>query len=218
MPEQHDARRDLGNRTRLRLLHAARQLIAERGLAGVRLRDVADIAGTNIAAVSYHFGSLPNLLAAAVRDAANAAITEQARRLASLPPDAGLADIVAAWIRPTVHGLQDAPQQLTLQRIASRAIADAPGELREWADDTLERTHGLLIARLRPVLASLDDSELAFRVLCVGGIVNRLSTAASLPASAAVSSPEFEHLLVAAITGLLAAPPGRPDRPGSAEM
>lgn len=214
MPAKNDLRRDLGERTRQRLLLAARKLVAERGAAGVRLRDVSEAAGVNLAAVSYHFGSLPNLLDAAVRDAAEAAISEQARRLASLPPDAGLADVVTAWVKPTVDGLQEAPEELALLRIASRAITDTPEHMREWVEDTLKRTHGLLIARLRPVLGGLDEKELAFRVFCVGGIVNRFSTAPYLPESATLSAHELERLLVAAITGLLSGPgslsPGAP--------
>lgn len=210
MPVKTDARKDLGDRTRQRLLLAARKLLAERGMADVHLRDVSQAAGVNVAAVSYHFGSLPKLLVAAVRQAVDAAISEQARRLASLPPDAGLADIVAAWIKPTVHGLQEAPEELALLRIAARVLTDTPEDMRECAQDVLERTHGLLIARLRPVLGSLDEAELAFRVFCVGGIVNRFTAAAGLPESAAVSSPELERLLVAAITGMLSGPGSRP--------
>jgi AcrR family transcriptional regulator len=206
MPEKTDARKELGDQTRQRLLQAARRLLAERGMGGVRLRDVSETAGVNIAAVSYHFGSLASLVNTALRDAADVALGEQARGLASLPPDAALADIVVAWIRPVVHGLQEDPEAGALLRIASQAIADAPADMREWAAGIMARSHGQLIARLRVVLPDLDDQELAFRVFCAGGITHRLLTAASLPESAAASSPELERLLVTAITGMLAYP------------
>jgi AcrR family transcriptional regulator len=164
MPGKTDARKELGNHTRQRLLRAARRLLAERGMGGVRLRDVAEAAEVNIAAVSYHFGSLASLVNTAVREAAEAALSEQAKRLASLPPDAPLEDIVAAWIRPTVHGLQEDREAGALLRIASRAITEAPADMREWAQDIMERAHGQLIARLRPALPGLEDRELAFRV------------------------------------------------------
>jgi AcrR family transcriptional regulator len=208
MPGKTDARKELGDHTRQQLLQAARRLLAEHGMGGVRLRDVSEAAEVNIAAVSYHFGSLASLVNTAVREAADAALSEQAKRLASLPPDAALEDIAAAWIRPTVHGLQEDREAGALLRIASRAITEAPADMREWAQDIMERTHGQLIARLRPALPGLDDRELAFRVFCVGGIVNRFHTAASLPESAAASSPDLERLLIAAITGMLAGPQG----------
>jgi AcrR family transcriptional regulator len=206
VPPKNDARRELGDRTRQRLLQATRKLLAERGTGAVHLRDVSEAAGVNVAAVSYHFGSLPNLVNAAVREAVDAVMSEQARRLGSLPPDAGLTDIAAAWIEPTVRGLQQAPEERALLRIVAQAITDAPEDMREWVQDVLGRGHGLLIARLRPALPGLEEQELAFRVFCVGGIVNRLLTAASLPESAAATSPEFQRLLVAAVTGMLSGP------------
>jgi AcrR family transcriptional regulator len=206
MPGKNDARKELGDHTRQRLLRATRRLLAEGGMGAVRLRDVSEAADVNIAAVSYHFGSLAGLVNTAVREAADAALSEQARLLASLPAHAALEDIVAAWIRPTVRGLQEDPEAGALLRIASRAITEAPPDMREWAQDIRQRAHGQLIARLRPALPDLDDQELAFRVFCVGGIANRFHTAASLPESAAASSPDLERLLVAAITGLLVGP------------
>jgi AcrR family transcriptional regulator len=210
MPATSDARRELGDLTRQRLLQATRKLLAQRGIGGIRLRDVAEAARVNSAAVSYHFGSLQSLVNAAVRAAADAAVTDQAGRLASLPPDAPLEDIVAAWIRPTVHGLQQDPEAEALLRIASLAITEAPADMREWVQDVLARTHGQFIARLRPALPHLDNEELAFRVFCAGGIVNRFHTAAILPESSAASSPKLERLLVAAVTDMLAGPAAPP--------
>ena len=120
-----------------------------------------------------------------------------------------------------LSGLVGAPILLALAALATAALAGAaevseeserdirqraPRDMREWVQDVLSRGHGLLIARLRPALPGLGEQELTFRVFCVGGIVNRLLTAASLPESAAVMSPEFQPLLVAAVTGMLAGP------------
>lgn len=44
-----------------RLLEAAGRLFAERGYRGATLRDIADCAGTNLAAANYHFGSKERL-------------------------------------------------------------------------------------------------------------------------------------------------------------
>lgn len=204
MPAKNDARRELGDRTRQRLLEATRNLLAERGMDAVHLRDISEAAGVNVAAVSYHFGSLPNLVHEAVRGAVIAVMGEQVRRLASLPPDARLADIVTAWIEPTVHGLQRPPEERAILHVAAQAIANAPQGMRIWVQDVLGSGHGLLIDRLRPLLPDLDEQELAFRVFCIGGIINRFLTAAVLPESAAASSPQLTRLFVEAATGMLA--------------
>lgn len=48
--------------TRQRILIAAERLFAERGFAGTTMRDLTQAAGTNLAAVNYHFGSKEGLL------------------------------------------------------------------------------------------------------------------------------------------------------------
>jgi hypothetical protein len=114
----------------------------------------------------------------------------------------------------------DAAEAVTRPRAANRLqAADAGASATAPPAATTRRTHAQLAARLRPALPGLDDQELAFRVFCVGGIVNRFHTAASLPESAAASAPDLERLLVAAVTGMLAGAPApfRPaPRPGTA--
>ncbi len=48
--------------TRLRIVAAAERLFAERGFAGTTMRELTRAAGTNLAAVNYHFGSKEGLL------------------------------------------------------------------------------------------------------------------------------------------------------------
>ena len=64
-----DQRREAGLRTQARLLEAALNLLSARGEDGVTLRELTDAAEANIAAVSYHFGSLKSLCDAAVEHA-----------------------------------------------------------------------------------------------------------------------------------------------------
>src|SRR5579859_3589427 len=68
-PPQTDGRRELGERTRQRLLQATRELLAERGEDAIRLRDITDAAQVNVAAVNYHFGCLKALCTAAIKEA-----------------------------------------------------------------------------------------------------------------------------------------------------
>jgi AcrR family transcriptional regulator len=54
--------------TKTTLLKAAKQLVVEQGYANTSVRDLAGVAGTNISAVNYHFGSRENLLNEALLD------------------------------------------------------------------------------------------------------------------------------------------------------
>jgi AcrR family transcriptional regulator len=55
------------NNTRERLLDAAEELIAAKGYSGTSLRDVTGVAGANLAAVNYHFGSKAGLAEAVLK-------------------------------------------------------------------------------------------------------------------------------------------------------
>lgn len=60
---QRTARSD-GEDTRARLLRAALQLFSEKGFAQTSVRAIAEAAGTNVAAIAYHFGDKAQLYTA----------------------------------------------------------------------------------------------------------------------------------------------------------
>jgi len=67
-----------------RIVDAAERLFLEKGLGGVSVRAVTAEAGTNVAAVNYHFGSKAELLRAMVRRVFGQVGTEQFRLLEQL--------------------------------------------------------------------------------------------------------------------------------------
>src|ERR1700747_726464 len=100
-----DQRREAGLRTRTRLMDAALDLLAERGEDGVTLRAVTDAAEANIAAVSYHFGSLKSLCDAAIEHALELYLDAQQDAVAALDAESTLEELAAAFARPMVHAL-----------------------------------------------------------------------------------------------------------------
>jgi AcrR family transcriptional regulator len=61
-------------RTRDRLLAAARACVRDGGLAGATSREISRVAGANLGAITYHFGSKDALVAAALFDELEARI------------------------------------------------------------------------------------------------------------------------------------------------
>ena len=61
--------REDGAQTRQQLLEVAGQLFAERGYARATSKEICELAGTNIAAVNYHFGGKDGLYAAVLEEA-----------------------------------------------------------------------------------------------------------------------------------------------------
>jgi AcrR family transcriptional regulator len=87
------------DRTRARLLDVATQIFAESGYYAATIRDIAQRAGTNIAAVNYHFGDKLGLYTEILESKlVPAARTESVRQALELdaPPEAVLRQAIKA--------------------------------------------------------------------------------------------------------------------------
>lgn len=160
--------------TRQRLLEAAEDLLLEQGQAATTLRDITQRAEANVAAVSYHYGSKDALLALAYRQALEEVTQVQRQRLAELPPDADLDQVVRVWLAPALD--QQDPRQAKLWALIQRGMAErAPGliegmgEIRQTVDDHL-------IERLAAALPHLDREELYLRHAATLAAVSALQT------------------------------------------
>lgn len=107
-------------RTRARLLESALDLLAERGEDGVSLREITNAADANVAAVSYHFGSLKALCDAAVEQGLVSYLEAQQEALGTLPPDSTLEQVAAAFARPMVEAMVAGGRDLSVIRIVAR--------------------------------------------------------------------------------------------------
>ncbi len=74
--------------TRTKLIDTATPLFADNGLAGVSVRELAQAAGANVAAVSYHFGGKEGLYHAVLEYQFEpiAAALERIKTMSTLPP------------------------------------------------------------------------------------------------------------------------------------
>jgi AcrR family transcriptional regulator len=195
-----DQRREAGQRTRARLLDSALDLISERGEDGVTLRELTDAADANVAAVSYHFGSLKSLCDAAIEDALEHYLDAQQEAVNHLGPDSTLEELAAAFARPMMRALAVGGRDLAVMRLVARAGIDPP---KGW-DRFDARFVGIRTDVLRVLKANVPDvkdRELLLRTRCVAGMVNWLALA---PVGAELrnkSERQLERLLVPVIAG-----------------
>jgi AcrR family transcriptional regulator len=205
-PQKPDGRRELGDRTRQRLLEATSELLAERGEDAIRLRDITDAAQVNVAAVNYHFGSLKALYTAATKEAIQTIIDEAVQELSELGQDATLKQIVAAWTRSAIAARTgtECEQRLAFMRITARAGSDPPEELCEWMNAVRRRYQCELVRHLGQALPDVPEPELRFRTTCAMAILNVLGTNSMQAELEDKTAAEFEQLLVPVITGTLA--------------
>jgi AcrR family transcriptional regulator len=95
-----------GAETRRRILGAAEELFAERGIDGVSLREITSAAGANSAAAHYHFGSKDAVLAELFDERARAIVDRRLELLRDVRRDAAGApvveDVLRAFLRPAL--------------------------------------------------------------------------------------------------------------------
>src|ERR1700754_3889760 len=109
MPEESptDRRRHAGARTKQRLVVATLELLAERGEDAVTLREITAAAETNVASVSYHFGSLGALCCATAKQAITELLDDQMTSLRALGDDATVEQIAGSIAEPVVAALSE---------------------------------------------------------------------------------------------------------------
>lgn len=103
---------------REQIAEAAFASIAERGFEGLRMREVAERAGVNIATVHYYYGSKETLIRAAYREL-------QSRFRSTTPPDGTAPERLTAHLRGVQDLLIGDPQvRGVLAEVALRARRD----------------------------------------------------------------------------------------------
>ena len=195
-----DQRREAGQRTRTRLMDAALDLLAERGEEGVTLRELTDAADANVAAVSYHFGSLKALCDASVEHALERYLDAQEESVSGLGPESTLEEAAAAFARPMMRALATGGRDLDVMRIVARAGIDPP---EGWArfDARFNAIRSDVVRALKANVPGVKDRELIFRTRCAAGLLNWLALAPLGTELRNKSERQIERRLVPALAG-----------------
>jgi AcrR family transcriptional regulator len=181
-------------------MDAALDLLAERGGDGVSLRELTGAAQANVAAVSYHFGSLKSLCDAAIEYALERYLDAQQEALSALAAEASLDAVAAAFARPMVHALAVGGRELDVIRIVARSGIDPP-EGWDRFDASFDRIRADVVRVLKATVPGVSDQELIFRTRCAAGLLNWLVLA---PVGAELrnkSEKQIERRLVPVLAG-----------------
>jgi AcrR family transcriptional regulator len=181
-------------------MDAALDLLAERGEDGVSLRDLTDAAQANVAAVSYHFGSLKSLRDAAVEYALERYLNAQQEGVSALGAGVSLEVLAAAFARPMMRALAVGGRDLDVMRIVARAGVDPPGGWDRF-DASFDRIRADVLRVLKANVRGVRDQELIFRTRCAAGLLNWLVLA---PVGAELrnkSEKQIERRLVPVLAG-----------------
>jgi AcrR family transcriptional regulator len=151
--------------TRARLLEGALQALRAHGIAGASARSIATTAGVNQALVFYHFSSVDELLAAAVRHGAQQHVASYRDRLDSVASLRELLDLGRS-----LHAEERAAGNLAvLAQMLAGAQTDA--RLRPATAAGL----GLWVAEIETVLGRILGSGPLSELVDIGGLARALA-------------------------------------------
>lgn len=191
--------------TEQRLVTAAERLFAEHGVGAVSLRTVMQAAGTNVAAIHYHFGSKEGLLDAVLRSRLDQVAAE--REAALLMDDLTVAGLARAFVQPVVAVLASGGAHWI--RLVGRLLATGDDGLATLSESFLQR-NAAFVALLERLSPGVPRRTLNFRLtqamnltLNVLGDVDRTRRLQGSDATA----EEIVADLTAVVTAVLAGPP-----------
>jgi AcrR family transcriptional regulator len=190
-----------GRTTRAALIAGAIETLRETGYAGVSAREIAKRANCNQALIFYHFGTVTDLLLAALDDVSN-------RRLAAyaslLEAPTTLSDLVESARQIFAEDLAAGHVAVLVEMVAGARATPGLGpqvaeRLRPWRDVAAASLAGVLAGS--PVAGLVDAGDLAHAV--VAGFLG-LELLADLDGSADAALALFDRALgVAALLDLL---------------
>ncbi|MDQ4098344.1 MAG: TetR/AcrR family transcriptional regulator [Actinomycetota bacterium] len=186
--------------TRQRLLEATRECLGRKGLAATTSRDITRTAGVNLAAITYHFDSKDQLVAAALLEGLRDWL---APAIEALMADGEPAERTAAAIQRLISTFQehraDAPLYLEALLQAPRMEPLHAGLLELWRDlcrlladqmGEMQRS-GLLPGWVEP------DAMASLFIAVANGLVLQVTVDADGPDLAAMAAQFGALLLVA---------------------
>jgi AcrR family transcriptional regulator len=158
-----------GAGTRERILAAAGELFAARGLRGATMREIAARAGTNLASAHYHFGSKEALYLAVASEIFHSLERAMAARgvaLQRVDLERMTRDELVAMLRSRIEALLEVllTPPRTLATVVLRELCDPTDALPELVTRfiaPLRREMIRLVERLAPELARADAERCA---------------------------------------------------------
>jgi AcrR family transcriptional regulator len=162
--------------TKIRILDVAEQLFAEHGADKATLRKICSVAGVNLAAVNYHFGSKAELINALLSRImgpvveAQLALLDQVERNAQNTPPL-LEDVIRTFLVPIFSMARINPNVRDLFDNLSKAYGDVT-RFRVRVTAMLERVHYRYIETFARILPQLPRNRLLYRYTLLWAATN----------------------------------------------
>lgn len=157
-----------GEQTRERLMHAALRLFAQHGFEKTSTREIAEAAGTNLAAIKYYFGDKAGLYRTVFFEMQGKPEDEIARYA---DPALSLADALRGLYTGFVEPLREGEVAQQCIKLHAREILEPTGLWQQEITEGIQPMHEALLAVLaRHLGVDQPDDELRRLALCLAGL------------------------------------------------
>ncbi|MFE7120384.1 TetR/AcrR family transcriptional regulator [Streptomyces sp. NPDC057654] len=196
--------------TRTKILDAAEHLFAEHGYRGTSVRAITDLAGANLAAVGYHFGSKAELLGAVARRVIEPITAAQCAGLDALlarTPNPPVAELVEAFAGPLFDEMPAGRASgARTSRLIVTILSDPAEEARSWVGPDENTVGERYLAAFAHALPGLAPQELLFRMRGILAVtaIDRVEVF-NQPAEASPAEPATETVMATATATAAAA-------------
>jgi AcrR family transcriptional regulator len=166
--------------TKTLILDAAEQAFADLGFDAASLRHIISMAGVNLAAIHYHFGSKEALLAAVFRRRIGPVTAERFARLDALEaryPDGPLPveEVLRALVEPALRMARDPDKGgPAVVRLFGRTIAEPSEMLQKLLAQEFGETFQRFVGALARALPELPPPTRMWRILFVLGSMGQV--------------------------------------------
>jgi TetR/AcrR family transcriptional regulator, regulator of cefoperazone and chloramphenicol sensitivity len=164
-PARPRAARSDGEQSRERLLHAALALFAQQGFAKTSTREIAEAAGTNLAAIKYYFGDKAGLYRAVFFELQSAP-EEEIQRFGGA--QLSLRDALRGLYIGLIEPLKQGELTALCMKLHMREMLEPTGLWAEEIDKGIRPMHEALVEVLcRHVGVARPDDEIQRLAVCV---------------------------------------------------
>ena len=152
-----------------RLLDAAERLFVDRGYANVPVRDIVALAGVNLGAIPYHFGTKQNLFKAVLMrrvGPVQAARQQRMKEMLASGKPLDIESILRAQLEPAFRASSESS---IYRRLTGYAVMDPHPEVKQIVSEVLDAQDPMLPKLMRMACPDLGDAELFWRLYSVYG-------------------------------------------------
>jgi len=191
------------------ILDTAERLFAENGLDATSVRDITGAARVNLGAITYHFGTKQNLIAAMFNRHFGPFVQRTVKLIEEVEQNAGpkpvsLEALLEALMRPMVEGSFCAGKKnIPFMRLMGRCQSEPSQEIQRLIRSYMQPVFSRFATAVHRVLPELPGEELFWRMQFITGAMYRallVSSKKDLPLPKQVKKLDAEGLLRRLVT------------------